>query len=72
MDDQNKNLILASVLSFVVIIAWFILFPPPEPIQTEKQNTEQTQIQNLPAQDIQENDQKEVVLYGEMFDCFIR
>ncbi|MHC0054279.1 membrane protein insertase YidC [Actibacterium sp. D379-3] len=28
MDDQNKNLILASVLSFVVILVWFILFPP--------------------------------------------
>ncbi len=55
MDDQNKNLILASVLSFVVIIAWFILFPPPEPIQTEEQNIEQTQVQGLPAQDIQEN-----------------
>ena len=54
MDDQNKNLILASVLSFVVIIAWFILFPPPEPIQTEEQNIEQTQVQGLPAQDIQE------------------
>ena len=55
MDDQNKNLILASVLSFVVIIVWFVLFPPPEPIQTEEQNIEQTQAQNLPAQDIQEN-----------------
>ena len=55
MDDQNKNLILASVLSFVVIIVWFVLFPPPEPIQTEEQNIEQTQVQNLPAQDIQEN-----------------
>ena len=55
MDDQNKNLILASVLSFVVIIVWFVLFPPPEPIQTEEQNIEQTQTQNLPAQDIQEN-----------------
>ena len=43
MDDQNKNLILASVLSFVVIIVWFVLFPPPEPIQTEEQNIEQTQ-----------------------------
>ncbi|MXU66426.1 membrane protein insertase YidC [Oceanomicrobium pacificus] len=31
MDDQNKNLILATVLSFLVIFAWFILFPPPEP-----------------------------------------
>ena len=54
MDDQNKNLILASVLSFVVIIVWFILFPPPEPLQTDEQNLEQTQAQNLPAQDIQE------------------
>ncbi|PYG30347.1 membrane protein insertase YidC [Pelagimonas varians] len=30
MDDQNKNLFLATALSFVVILAWFILFPPPE------------------------------------------
>ena len=43
------------MLSFVVIIVWFVLFPPPEPIQTEEQNIEQTQAQNLPAQDIQEN-----------------
>lgn len=32
MNDQNKNLILASVLSFLVIIIWFVLFPPPEPV----------------------------------------
>jgi YidC/Oxa1 family membrane protein insertase len=31
MDDQNKNLILATVLSFIVILVWFVLFPPPEP-----------------------------------------
>ena len=31
MDDQNKNLILATVLSFVVILVWFVVFPPPEP-----------------------------------------
>ena len=30
MDDQNKNLILATVLSFLVILIWFALFPPPE------------------------------------------
>ena len=30
MDDQNKNLILATVLSFLVIMTWFVLFPPPE------------------------------------------
>ncbi|MGB0905259.1 MAG: membrane protein insertase YidC, partial [Mangrovicoccus sp.] len=30
MDDQNKNLILATALSFLVILAWFWLFPPEE------------------------------------------
>ena len=28
MDDQNKNLILATGLSFLVILVWFLLFPP--------------------------------------------
>lgn len=32
MDDQNKNLILATALSFIVILVWFFLFPPPEPV----------------------------------------
>ena len=32
MDDQNKNLILATALSFLVIMTWFVLFPPPEQI----------------------------------------
>jgi len=41
MDDQNKNLILASVLSFIVIITWFILFPPPEPVTRDIENTQQ-------------------------------
>ncbi len=31
MDDQNRNLILATGLSFLVILIWFVLFPPPEP-----------------------------------------
>lgn len=30
MDDQNKNLILATALSFLVILVWFLLFPPEE------------------------------------------
>ena len=30
MDDQNRNLILATALSFLVILVWFFLFPPPE------------------------------------------
>ena len=41
MDDQNKNLILASVLSFIVIITWFILFPPPEPVRNDIENTQE-------------------------------
>ena len=31
MDDQNKNLILATVLSFAVIVAWTTFFPPEDP-----------------------------------------
>ncbi|MCB6180023.1 membrane protein insertase YidC [Rhodobacter sp. Har01] len=30
-DNNNRNLILATVLSFLVILVWFVLFPPPEP-----------------------------------------
>ncbi len=33
MEEQNnKNLILAMVLSAAVMIVWFVLFPPPEPV----------------------------------------
>jgi YidC/Oxa1 family membrane protein insertase len=35
MDDQNKNLIMATVLSFLVIMVWFWLFPPEEPTLAE-------------------------------------
>ncbi len=35
MDDQTKNLILASVLSLLVIIGWYTFFPPPEPVTPE-------------------------------------
>ncbi len=49
MDDQNRNLILATGLSFLVILVWFLLFPPAEPpeqapteaAQTEAAQTEQ-------------------------------
>ncbi|ROU02613.1 membrane protein insertase YidC [Histidinibacterium lentulum] len=30
MDEQNRNLLLATALSFAVILIWFLLFPPPE------------------------------------------
>ncbi len=35
MDDQNKNLILATALSFIVILVWFVMFPPPEPVPAD-------------------------------------
>ncbi len=53
MDDQNRNLILASALSFVVIIVWFVLFPPPEPVSVDPNTPEaqatQSQSPSLPS-----------------------
>ncbi len=43
MDDQNRNLILATALSFLVILVWFLLFPPPAPQQTAQAPTELVQ-----------------------------
>lgn len=34
-ENNNKNLILATALSFLVILVWFILFPPPEPVPVQ-------------------------------------
>ncbi|GIT89988.1 membrane protein insertase YidC [Jannaschia pagri] len=34
MDDQNKNLILATVLSALVMLVWFVLFPPEQQAPT--------------------------------------
>ncbi len=44
MDEQNKNLILATALSFVVILTWFLLFPPPEqtPVASDAVQTTDT------------------------------
>ena len=49
MDDQNKNLILATVLSALVILVWFVLFPPEQPVQPT--NTDTTQTDSAPAGD---------------------
>lgn len=35
MDDQNKNLLLATALSFAVILVWFVMFPPAEQPATD-------------------------------------
>jgi YidC/Oxa1 family membrane protein insertase len=34
--DEQKNMILAAVLSFAVIAAWFILFPPEPPMPADQ------------------------------------
>ncbi|TFL17376.1 membrane protein insertase YidC [Jannaschia formosa] len=34
MDEQNKNLILATVLSALVLLIWFVLFPPEQQAPT--------------------------------------
>ncbi len=53
MDDQNKNLILATALSFLVILVWFVLFPPPEqaptPDQVEVSASEGSELQTPSA-----------------------
>lgn len=33
MDEQNRNLILATALSFLVILVWFLLFPPEAQVE---------------------------------------
>ena len=42
MDEQNKNLILATALSFLVILVWFLLFPPEEPVTEPTVTTTQS------------------------------
>ena len=50
MDDQNKNLILAMVLSSLVLVIWMVLFapPPPDP-NAVVETTETTQVEGVPA-----------------------
>ncbi|UZD91223.1 membrane protein insertase YidC [Cognatishimia activa] len=48
MDDNNKNLILATALSVLVLIGWFYFFPPPEPVVTEDPNAVTT-AENTPV-----------------------
>ena len=48
MDDNNKNLLLATGLSFLVIFVWFILFPPAETeVQPETAETTFTQVDGV-------------------------
>ncbi|MZR14311.1 membrane protein insertase YidC [Maritimibacter sp. DP07] len=42
MENQNKNLLIATVLSFVVITAWMFLFPPAEPEAVQPEEVAET------------------------------
>ncbi|WP_444454042.1 membrane protein insertase YidC [Rhodobacter capsulatus] len=42
MDNQNRNLILATVLSALVIVVWTVFFPPPKPKATDPVTQSQT------------------------------
>ena len=48
MDDQNKNLILATVLSFLVILVWFVLFPPEQQVVDPNAPAEITNSEGVP------------------------
>ena len=40
MDDQNKNLLLATGLSFAVMLVWFAIAPPQSPPPTVEEVTD--------------------------------
>ncbi|MCJ8334379.1 MAG: membrane protein insertase YidC, partial [Epibacterium sp.] len=48
MDDQNRNLILATVLSGVVLLGWSYFFPAPEPVEVAEAVANETGL-NAPA-----------------------
>ena len=43
MDDQNKNLILATVLSCVVLVVWLYIFPPSSQVENFSNNDNGTE-----------------------------
>ena len=49
MDDQNKNLLLATVLSFLVILVWFVVFPPEEAVVDPNAPAAVAQTETAPA-----------------------
>ena len=52
MEDQNKNLILALVLSTLVIIVWTFLFPPEVQSPAALEETQQEMDAGVPATDL--------------------
>jgi len=52
MDEQNKNLILATALSFLVIIVWTLFFAPEPEIIPEPTAESATQTAAQPSDDL--------------------
>ena len=50
MDDQNKNLILATILSFLVIVGWYMVGPMLFPSWFPAETTQTQDLNALPAQ----------------------
>ena len=48
MDDQNKNLLLATALSFLVILVWYVFIAPPE-LDTPAPSAESAIVQTAPS-----------------------
>lgn len=61
MEEQNnKNLILAMVLSAAVMLVWFIFFPPPEPpVETATTQTGTETVATAPAESTTPQAQRE-------------
>lgn len=49
MDEQNKNLLLATALSALVIIVWVVFFPPPAAIEEPAASITAQSTTNSPA-----------------------
>ena len=48
MEDNNRNLILATVLSFLVILVWYTVFAPDPPVPAEQPVAVESQTQDIP------------------------
>ena len=53
MDEQNRNLILAMVLSSLVLLIWYVMFPPEvqSPAALEEQEISETVPGAVPSAD---------------------
>jgi len=73
MDDQNKNLILATVLSCVVLVVWLYIFPPASQVENFSESDVSTQtsvnstsadsgLVSTPSIEVSEEESREIAL----------